>query len=179
MRPSSCCNRSISWRTNRRKRRRRGEGSGLSVLITGGCGLIGSTLARMLVEGGEDVWGFDRQVSSGRLSGIENRVKTIRGELDDFSHVLDAVRESSPDCVFHLGAMLSIPANADPPAAFSANVEGTFHVLEAARLFGPAKVIFTSTTATYGIDIRGKVVDDGTLQRPTTMYGTTKVFGEL
>ena len=151
----------------------------MSVLITGGCGMIGSTLARMLVEKGEQVWVFDRQISPNRLSGIEDRVTTIRGELGTFSHVVEAVKESAPRVIFHLGAMLSIPANADPPAAFSANVEGTFHVLEAARLFGPAGVIFPSTNATYGIDIKGNTIDDGTVQRPTTLYGTTKVFGEL
>lgn len=151
----------------------------MSVLITGGCGLIGSTVARLLVDRGETVRIFDRQVSPGRLSGIEDRVKTVTGELGNFSHVLDAVKESAPTAIFHLGAMLSIPANADPPAAFSANVEGIFHVLEAARIFDVPRVIFTSTTATYGIDIRGKVIDDGAVQRPTTLYGTTKLFGEL
>jgi threonine 3-dehydrogenase len=151
----------------------------MSVLITGGCGLIGSTLDRMLVDRGEQVWVFDRQISSSRLSGIEGRVKTIRGDLGNFSHVLEAVRDSAPTVIFHLGAMLSIPANADPPGAFSTNVDGTFHVLEAARLFGAARVVFTSTTATYGMDITGEVIDDCTLQRPTTLYGTTKVFGEL
>ena len=151
----------------------------MSVLITGGCGMIGSMMARMLVERGEQVWIFDRQGPGSRMSGIEDRVRIIRGELGNFSHVLEAVKESTPRAVFHLGAMLSIPANDDPPAAFSANVEGTFHVLEAARLFGAARVIFTSSMATYGIDIRGKAIDDGTLQRPTTLYGTTKLFGEL
>jgi threonine 3-dehydrogenase len=151
----------------------------MSVLITGGCGLIGSTLARMLVARGEKVWVFDRLISRGRLAGLGDSVKTIQGDLGNYSHVLQAVKESSPSAIFHLGAMLSIPANADPPAAFSTNVEGFFHVLEAARLVGAARVIFTSTTATYGIDIAGKVINDSTLQRPTTLYGTTKVFGEL
>jgi threonine 3-dehydrogenase len=40
------------------------------------------------------------------------------------------------------------------------------------------KVLFTSTIATYGLDIRGPVIDDATLQRPITMYGSTKVFAE-
>jgi len=151
----------------------------MSVLITGGCGLIGSTLAKMFVERGEQVWVFDRQISTSRLSGIEESVKTLRGDLGNFSHVLQAVKESAPTAIFHLGAVLSIPANDDPPSAFSSNVEGIFHVLEAARLFSTARVVYSSTTATNGIDIRGTVIDDGALQRPTTLYGTTKLFGEL
>jgi threonine 3-dehydrogenase len=133
----------------------------------------------MLVAEGEKVWIFDRQMSEGRLSGLQDCVRTFQGELGNYSHVLEAVKASMPSAIFHLGAMLSIPADKDPPAAFSSNVEGVFHVLEASRLLGTPKVIFASTTATYGMDIKGAVIDDSSLQRPTTMYGTTKVFGEL
>ena len=108
----------------------------MSVLITGGSGLIGSTLARMLAERGESVTVFDRVIVPGRFQGLEDRVRTIRGELGIFSHVLDAVSQARPRTIYHLGAMLSIPANEDPPGAFAANVQGTFHVLEAARPLG-------------------------------------------
>ena len=76
----------------------------MSVLITGGCGMIGSTMARMLVERGEQVWIFDRQGSGSRMSGIEDRVKIIRGELGNFSHVLEAVKESTPRAIFLVAA---------------------------------------------------------------------------
>ena len=92
---------------------------------------------------------------------------------------MEAVKESAPQVIFHLGGMLSLPANADPQSAYATNVAGTYHVLEAARLFRVPKVIFTSTIATYGLDIQKEVIDDFTLQRPLTMYGATKVFGEL
>lgn len=151
----------------------------MSILVTGGCGLVGSTLTRLLVEQGEQVSIFDKWIATQRLSGIEDRVKIIQGDLANFSHVLEAVKMSAPRAIFHLGGMLSLPSNADPQSSFHTNVAGTFHVLEAARLFHVERVIFTSTTATYGLDILGSVIDDLTLQRPTTMYGSTKVFGEL
>jgi len=151
----------------------------MSVRISGGSGLIGSTLARMLAERGETVYVFDRSIVPGRFSGIEDRISTIVGDLGNYSHVLEAFTQSKPSVVFHLGAMLSIPANSDPPAAFSTNVQGTFQLLEAARLFGVQRVRFTSTTATYGLDIEGRTIGRGTCQRPTTLYGTTKLFGEL
>jgi nucleoside-diphosphate-sugar epimerase len=151
----------------------------MSVLITGGSGLIGSTLARLLAERGEEVFVFDRVIARGRLAGIQDTVRAIRGDLGTFSHVLEAVKIARPRTIFHLGAMLSIPANEDPPAAFSANVQGTFHLLEAARLLEVERLRFTSTMATYGMDIEGPSIGDRTLQRPTTLYGTTKVFGEL
>jgi len=151
----------------------------MSVLITGGCGLIGSTLARLLVNQGEDVTVFDRFLMPARFSGIEDRVRMIRGDLASFSHVLEAVSRARPAVIYHLGAMLSIPANDDPPAAFSVNAGGIFHVLEAARLLEVQRVRFTSTVATFGLDLTGQVIGDQTIQRPTTLYGTTKLFGEL
>ena len=55
-----------------------------------------------------------------------------------------------------------------------------FNVLEAARLFDVEMVVYASTNGTYGIDLEGvKVIDDRTLQRPITIYGCSKVFGEL
>jgi len=151
----------------------------MAVLITGGYGLIGSTLARMLVEKGEKVWVFDKFTPPQRFQGVADSIQTIPGDLSNFPKVMEAVKESAPQVIFHLGGMLSLPSNADPQSAYATNVGGTYHVLEAARLFQVPKVIFTSTIATYGLDIQKDVIDDFTLQRPLTMYGATKVFGEL
>ena len=151
----------------------------MSILVTGGCGLIGSILARMLVEKGIQVTVLDKWRIPQRFLGIENRVKILQVDLGNFSKVLEAVKESAPRVIYHLGGMLSAPSNADPQASFSSNVCGTFHVLEAARLFDVPKVIFSSTRGTYGLDIQEPVIDDFTLQRPDSMYGATKVFAEL
>ena len=151
----------------------------MSILVTGGSGLIGSTLTRMLAEKGEKVWVFDKWIVHQRFAGIEDRVQTLQGDLGNFSKVLEAVQESGAKVIYHLGGMLSLPSNADPQSSFSSNVAGTYHVLEAARLFHVPKVLFTSTIATYGLDIQKPVIDDYTLQRPITMYGSTKVFAEL
>jgi nucleoside-diphosphate-sugar epimerase len=151
----------------------------MAVLVTGGCGLIGSMLVRMLAEKGEKVYVMDIQPRAERFSGIAGSLTVFPGDVGNFSKVLEAVKESSPRVIFHLGAMLSLPSNADPQASFATNVAGTYHVLEAARLFQVPKVIFTSTVATYGLDIQSPVITDATIQRPITMYGSTKVFAEL
>lgn len=151
----------------------------MSVLITGGYGLIGSELARILMESGENVWLLDKWIAPHRFSGMKNKGAPLPADLGNFAKVLEAVKECQPRVIFHLGGMLSFPSNADPQSAFATNVTGTYHVLEAARLFQIPKVIFTSTIATYGLDIQDPVINDTTLQRPITMYGSTKVFGEL
>jgi threonine 3-dehydrogenase len=88
------------------------------------------------------------------------------------------VKKVRPQVIYHLGAMLSTPSDADPAAALQTNVMGTFHMLEAARLFEVRQVLFSSSISTYALDVPGEVVDDATIQRPLQFYGATKLFGE-
>ncbi len=89
----------------------------------------------------------------------------------------DTVRQTKPGAIYHLGGMLSVPSEADPQAAFRANVLGTLHVLEAARLFDVEQVIFASSRQTYGLGIENEITDL-TLQRPQLFYGACKLFCE-
>jgi len=154
-------------------------GKKMDVLVTGGTGFIGSEVVRVLLKRGERVTAFDINPSTKLLEDVKDKVKVVRGDLGNFSHVLSVVKESKPRVIYHLGGMLSVPSDADPQAAFRANAMGTFHVLEAARLFDVEKVLFSSTLATYGLNIREGKIDDFTLQRPELFYGCTKVFCEL
>jgi threonine 3-dehydrogenase len=109
---------------------------------------------------------------------MAERVDLIRGDLGTFSNVLDAVKRIKPTAIYHLGGMFSLPCEADPPAAVRVNALGTFHVLEAARLFDVPQVLFSSSLATYGFGLGDDPIDDATLQRPVFLYGATKLFGE-
>jgi threonine 3-dehydrogenase len=148
-------------------------------LITGGTGFIGAEVARLLIgRGTTDVTLFDVSDSRQRIEDIAGKVTIVKGDLGNFSHVLGAVRSSRADVIYHLGAMLSLPSEQDPPAAFHANAMGTFHIFEAARILDVKKVIFASSTATFGFDLPADPIDDRTLQRPQTFYGACKLFGE-
>jgi threonine 3-dehydrogenase len=153
----------------------------MSILINGGTGFVGAHVARILLEEGEkDIFVFDINPSTKLLDDIADKVTIVRGDLSNFSHVLNVVKTCRPKIIYHLGGMLSVPSDADPAAAFRANAMGTFHVLEAAKLFEVPQVIFTSTIATYGLDLEeGALINDYSLQRPQLFYGTTKVFAEL
>jgi threonine 3-dehydrogenase len=151
----------------------------MATLVTGGTGLIGAQVARVLLERGEErPVLFDLNPSTRRLDDIAARVEVVQGDLGTFSHVLEAVKRAQPAAIYHLGGITSVPCEADPPAALHANVLGTFHVLEAARLFGVPQVLFASSIATYGYDLEPGPIDDRTLQRPNTVYGATKLFSE-
>ncbi|MFO1094902.1 MAG: NAD(P)-dependent oxidoreductase [Planctomycetaceae bacterium] len=151
----------------------------MATLITGGTGFIGAEVVRTLIQRGEtDVTVFDINTSTQRLDDVATQVTIRKGDLGNFSQVLDAVRESRADVIYHLGGMLSLPSDQDPQSAFHANVLGTYHVLEAARTFGVKKVIFSSTIGTYCLGLEQRPIDDLSLQRPMLFYGACKVFGE-
>ncbi len=150
----------------------------MTILITGGTGFIGVGLAHKLVERGEDVILFDVAPRVERVADIKDKVKIIRGDLTVWPEVLNAVRENKVAGIFHLGSMLSGPAEDNPWMAFQTNVVGTMHVLEAARLFDVPRLVFPSSIGTYGMDI-GEVVTDDTIQRPFTFYGAGKLYIEL
>ena len=150
----------------------------MSKLITGGTGFLGSQLAHLLVERGEDIVLFDVNVNLNRVREIKDNVKIIQGNLAVWQEVLNVVKDSKVDGIYHLGSMLSLPSQANPWASFQANVCGTMNVLEAARLFDVERVVFTSSLASYGLGVP-RVVTDETLQRPTSFYGCGKVYSEL
>ena len=145
-------------------------------LVTGGTGFIGAEVAKLLAQRGDRVTVFDLRPNEERLKGLE--AELAQGDLGDASAVEQIVRQAKPDVIHHFGGMLSVPSEADHIASFHANALGTFNVLEAARKFGLPRVIFSSTIATFGLDIEGQVIDDDTLQRPSLFYGATKVFSE-
>lgn len=151
----------------------------MATLMTGGAGFIGLEVVRLLLSKGEKrPLVMSRNPSVTRLGDAADEVDVMQGDLGNFSHVLEAVRKARPQVIYHLGATLSVPSEADPATAMQTNALGTFHVLEAARLFGVPQVIFASSVGTYGTDIREDVIHDATIQRPQLFYGMTKVFGE-
>src|SRR5688572_24201805 len=88
----------------------------------------------------------------------------IVGNLADFSGVLSAVKTCQPCTIYHAAAMLTGPSEDNPQGSFKTNVLGTYHVLEAARLFEVKQVIFLSSIGTYGASC-GPVTEK-TIQRP-------------
>jgi len=147
-------------------------------LITGGLGFVGYNLARELLKQGEEVIIFDVVQNSKLVEDIKGEAKIILGDVGNWNHVLDAIKNNDIDCIYHLGALLTDPAEENHLAAYMrVNANGTFHVLEAARLFDVASVVFTSSLAIFGPGIPPSVSDDAP-QKPMTIYGVIKAFGE-
>ena len=145
-------------------------------LVTGGFGFVGRHLVRMLVERGDKVTVFDRISASPYLDDIKDRFNVKVGDFENMVHVTESVRDNDIDTIYHVGALIPPRSEWDSSFAFNANVLGTYHLLEAARMFGVKSFIYSSTTSTYSDGDR--FIPDDYSQRPNTFYGTTKVCGE-
>ena len=124
-----------------------------SVLVTGGCGFIGSHLVEALLEAGAHVRVLDLYTSTsdrGHLAGVTHpRLEVALGDVADayFTRTITG----GVDTVFHLAALIGIPYSYVAPAHYvRTNVEGTLAVLEAARTVGCRRVVHMSTSETYG-----------------------------
>jgi UDP-glucose 4-epimerase len=147
--------------------------------VTGGAGFIGSALARACVEAGEQVCILD-DFSSGRmenLSDIRKAIDLIRGSVVDFETVQQALRGC--EIVFHLAARPSVTLSVEAPLQTHAvNVNGTLHVLEAARCSNVRRVVFASSCALYG-DSDSLPLAEDLPPSPLSPYGLHKLAGEL
>lgn len=148
------------------------------VLVTGAAGQIGSELTLFL----RDALGEANVVACGHRKKPSPAVF----ESGPF-HFIDCTRAAAVaelmaryhvDTIFHLAAILSAKAENDPIHAWRVNIEGLRNVLEAARSGGCA--VFTpSSIAAFGPTTPRRNTPQDTIQRPNTIYGITKVAGEL
>jgi threonine 3-dehydrogenase len=149
-----------------------------TVLITGGSGFIGIELARSLMAEGCKIVVFD--LKQPRSLTEDKSLTFVRGDITNLSQVLNTVRDHRPEGIIHLAAILSEPSEGNPWASISINANGTYHILDAARLYQTQKLLISSSMAVY-INPRSKAetVTESTPQRPPFIYGITKVFSEL
>jgi threonine 3-dehydrogenase len=152
----------------------------MSILITGGTGFIGAEIVRQLL-GEETCPPIHVAHHSGnfqRISDLTDQVTLHQVDFGEPADVVGLVTETRPEVIFHFAAVLTGPGEANPQLAIQTNAFGTYALLEAARQGGVRQVVFASSIGSYGLDVVSDTIDDRTIQRPLTIYGVTKVFGE-
>ncbi len=150
------------------------------VIVTGGSGLLGASIVRLLVEE-EQVRPvvMDLNPNPTRLDDIRDHIEYIEGDISDSERLNSTFARFRPTKIFHIAALLGDTCENSPVLATKVNVSGFINLLEAAKANGVEQVLFSSSGTTYGEDIApGEMLTDTTLQRPASFYGITKVFAE-
>jgi UDP-glucose 4-epimerase len=152
--------------------------AGRAVLVTGGAGFIGSHLVDALVAAGARVRVLD-DFSSGRrenLAAAGARVEVVEGDVCD-ERALDRALAGA-DTVMHLATRCLRLSLSDPEDVHRVNSHGTLRLLLAARRHGARRVVYVSSSEVYGSGVTVPMSEDHPLD-PTTVYGATKLAGEL
>lgn len=146
------------------------------ILVTGGCGYIGSILVPMLLDRGYGVRVFDKlYFGDEALKSTRDKIEFIAGDVRYFDPaILDGV-----DAVIHLGSLSNDPTAAfDPVATRTINYEGSIKLARAAKARGIERFTFASTCAIYGFHLEG-IADETFPANPQTDYAQSKLDTDL
>ncbi len=156
----------------------------MKALVTGGAGFIGSNLADALLARGDEVIVVD-DLSTGRRENLDGALgagaKLVEADIRDRAALEQLAAEEKPEVIFHLAAQIDVRKSiADPAFDASINVGGTANVLEAARVGGSRRIVFSSTGgAIYGEgDGQQLPLPEDAPLAPEAPYGQSKFAGE-
>jgi UDP-glucose 4-epimerase len=148
-------------------------------LVTGCAGFLGSWISQALAERGDTVRGFDN-FETGRkenLAGFLDRIEFVQGDLRDADAVTRAC--DGVDYILHQGALPSVPRSVkDPRTSHTANIDGTFNLLEGARAAGVKRVVYAASSSAYG-NQPGFPRKETMVPMPIAPYPVQKLAGEL
>jgi nucleoside-diphosphate-sugar epimerase len=149
------------------------------ILVTGAVGQIGSELTLAL----RNKYGADNVVATGRKTPPSAALKDSGPfyfiDVNKRESVVDVVKKHDIDTIYHMAAILSVAGEQNPQLAWHVNMDGLYTVLEVAREFNMARVIVPSSIAAFGPETPRDRTPNDTILKPRTIYGVTKVAGEL
>jgi UDP-glucose 4-epimerase len=149
----------------------------MKTVVTGGAGFIGSNIVKHLIEEGHTVRVLD-DLSSGYRTNLDPfpQVELIEGDVRDAAIVSRAMQ--GVEAVFHLAASVGNKRSIEHPIADSQiNVLGTLNVLEAARLAGVRKIVFSSSAGIFG-ELKTLPIREDHPVEPDSPYGASKLGAE-
>ncbi|TPW29004.1 NAD-dependent epimerase/dehydratase family protein [Pararhizobium mangrovi] len=152
--------------------------------VTGSAGFIGFHVARRLLDDGHHVTGYDAltpyydvTLKTARHALLENSrgFKPVVGQLEDMACLEKAMERAAPDVVIHLAAQAGVRYSLENPSAYvSANLTGSFNLLEAARKCGVTHLLLASTSSVYGANDSLPYCEGDHTDHPITLYAATK-----
>ncbi|HEV2296205.1 MAG TPA: NAD-dependent epimerase/dehydratase family protein [Tepidisphaeraceae bacterium] len=161
----------------------------MRVFVTGAAGFIGSRLSKALLQRGDQVVGFDnfdpyyaREHKDRHLADLRGATgfEFIEGTLLDAEHLRCEFERWKPDALAHMAAMAAVRYSVQHPLRYGeTNVQGSAHVLDAARRVGTPNCVLASTGSVYGATTPVPFTEDANADRPLAPYPASKRAMEL
>jgi UDP-glucose 4-epimerase len=149
----------------------------MRLLVTGGAGYIGGTVATILMQAGHEVTVLDNLCHSKR-DEVPAGARFVQADIADRPRVEALLHELQPDGVLHFAALIEAGESMQKPEIyFRNNTASTLSLLEAMHATGVKKLVFSSTAAVYGEPERVPI-DESAKLAPTNAYGESKLLVE-
>jgi len=148
-----------------------------TILVTGASGQIGTDLIERLIE----IYGSDNVVASdiGTLDKFQGKCRCEKLDVRDKKIMNDIIQKYKVTKIFHLASLLSATGEKEPELCWDINMRGLLNILQLSRENNIKQIIFPSSIAVFGPKTPRDNTPQDTILSPTTMYGNTKVAGEL
>ena len=158
----------------------------MKVLVTGGCGFIGSNLIRYLLRSKPDwsILNVDLLTYAGNLDNLrdipeEPRYRFVRADIEDRETIFSLLREEKVDAIVHLAAESHVDRSIEDATTFlRTNILGTHVLLESLRHCGVSRLVACSTDEVYGSIDKGLFTEESPL-RPNSSYAASKASADL
>jgi UDP-glucose 4-epimerase len=148
----------------------------MRILVTGGTGYVGSHCLMRLLDAGHRAVVYDN-LSRGHYDAVPEGL-LVEGDLADEAKLAGLMQERKIEAVMHFAALALVGESVEQPDLYYRNnVLGSFHLLEAMRQSGVRRIVFSSTTATYGAPQKIPIAET-TPQQPINPYGFSKLVVE-
>ncbi|MCC5829192.1 MAG: UDP-glucose 4-epimerase GalE [Phycisphaeraceae bacterium] len=149
----------------------------MNVLVTGAAGYIGSHAVKWLLEQGHDVTALDN-LSRGHRAAVPAGADLMQLDLAQTEAIATVLKDRKIECVMHFAALAYVGESVTEPLRYyQNNTGGTISLLQAMERAGVARMVFSSTCATYGVPERMPIVER-MKQEPINPYGWSKLFVE-
>jgi len=149
----------------------------MNILVTGGAGYVGGTVATVLMQAGHTVTVLDNLCHSKRHE-LPDGAAFVEADIADRPRVESLLRELKPDGVLHFAALIEAGESMQKPEIyFRNNTASTLALLEAMLATGTSKLVFSSTAAVYG-EPKSTPIEETAALAPTNAYGESKLMVE-
>jgi UDP-glucose 4-epimerase len=151
----------------------------MTILVTGGCGYIGSHVVRQLSENSDQQILVLDNLSTGSSQALVNNEELLQIDLSEVDSLNKVFQDKDINSVIHFAASVVVPESVSNPLKYyQNNTRNTLNLLNACTTYGVKNFIFSSTAAIYGFPGEGYASEDETPVGPINPYGKSKLMSE-